>query len=349
MILRMPAEWEQQEAIWLVWPHNKDDWPDKFDTIPWVYVEIIRYISHNQRVRLMVKSNREQKQAANVLERAGVDLSGVDFFIIPTDRVWVRDSAPTFVYRGKERLLVNWRFNAWAKYDNWQQDNKISAPMAAHLNLSLIQPTAVINGKKTHIVLEGGSVDVNGKGVLMTTEECLLSEVQCRNPGLSRSGYEKVFAEYLGISKVIWLGKGIVGDDTHGHVDDLARFVSHDTILTVIEKNKHDSNYASLKENLKRLKLARDQDGKSFNVVELPMPKPVMFEGQRLPASYANFLITNGSVLVPVFNDVNDRIVLNILSELFPKRDVVGIYCGDFVWGLGTIHCASQQEIKSYQ
>jgi len=197
-------------------------------------------------------------------------------------------------------------------------------------------------------VLEGGSIDVNGKGTLITTEECLLSPVQCRNPGFKREDYEKIFAQYLGISRVIWLGCGIAGDDTHGHVDDLARFVNPTTIVTVVEKDKNDVNHTPLKANLKRLKAARDVKGKPFTLVELPMPKPVIFEGQRLPASYANFLIANDLVLVPTFNDIHDRVALNILSELFPKRDVVGIHCGDFIWGLGTLHCASQQEPTSF-
>jgi len=345
MTFRMPAEWEKQAAIWLAWPHNQEDWPDKFEPIPWVYAEMIRYISHSQRVRLIVKNTREKKQATTILERAGVNLNFIDFFIMPTDRVWMRDSAPTFVYKGKDRVLLDWRFNAWAKYDNWHNDNKIPSGIASYLNLPLVQPTVIINGKKTCVVLEGGSIDVNGKGTLITTEECFLSDVQCRNPGLLREGYEKVFSEYLGVSHVIWLKDGIVGDDTHGHVDDLARFVNRDTVIIVAEKNKVDPNYAILKENLKRLKSAKDQNGKSLNVIALPMPRAVIFEDQRLPASYANFLITNDCVLVPVFNDPNDRIALNILSELFPKKEVVGIYCRDFVWGLGTIHCASQQEI----
>lgn len=345
MKLRMPAEWEKQEAIWLAWPHNVEDWPGKFEPIPWVYAEIIHYISRSQRIHLIVKNVREQKQATNILARAGINLSAIDFCIIPTDRVWLRDSAPTFVYRGKERVLLDWRFNAWAKYDNWSRDNKVPSYIAKYLDLPLIQPTANINGKKIRVVLEGGAIEVNGKGTLITTEECFLSKVQCRNPGLSKEGYENIFAEYLGISNVIWLKNGIVGDDTHGHIDDLARFVNGDTVVIVVEKNKTDPNYGPLKENLKRLKSAQDQNGKALNVVELPMPQTVIFEKQRLPASYANFLITNDWVLVPVFNDPNDRIALNILSELFPKRIVTGIYCGDFIWGMGTIHCASQQEI----
>lgn len=342
---RMPAEWEKQKAIWLAWPHNKEDWPNKFSPIPWVYAEIIRYLTCVVRVRLIVKNARQQQQATDILTRAGAHLSKVDFIPIPTDRVWLRDSGPTFVYADKKPILLDWRFNAWAKYENWKRDDKVPTHVETCLKLPRIQPTAFINGKKKRVVLEGGSIDVNGKGTLITTEECLLSKVQCRNPGLSQQGYEEVFAQYLGISHVIWLKNGIMGDDTHGHVDDLARFVNPTTVVIVSEGNKNDSNYAPLRENLQRIKMAQDQDGKRLNVVELPMPRPVIFEDQLLPASYANFLITNNLVLVPTFNDPNDRTALNLLAELFPQHEVTGIYCGDFVWGLGTIHCASQQEI----
>ena len=339
----MPAEWEPQESIWLAWPHNKQDWPGKFEPIPWVYAEIIRYISRDQRVRLIAKSAQEQKQATKLLKKTGVNLDMVEFFIMSTDRVWLRDSGPIFVHRGKEKVLLDWQFNAWAKYDNWLNDNQIPARIASQLNLPIVQPVVYTQGKSRLIVLEGGAIDSNGKGTLLTTEECLLSKIQCRNPGFTRDDYERVFAEYLGATNVIWLKNGIVGDDTHGHVDDLARYVSTDTIVIMSEKNKSDENYAPLKENLRRLKAAHK--GKQLNIVELPMPQPVIFEKQRLPASYANFLITNKYVLVPVFNDPNDRVVLNILAELFPTRTITGIYCGDFVWGFGTIHCASQQEV----
>lgn len=345
MKLRMPAEWEKQGAIWLAWPHNSDDWPGKFEPIPWVYAEIIRYISRKQQVRLVVRNARERDRAADILQRAGATIDAVDFVLIPTDRVWLRDSGPIFVYRGRERVLLDWRFNAWAKYDNWLHDNKVPAHVAKHLGLPTIQPTTTVSGKQVRVVLEGGAIDVNGKGTLLATEECLLSEVQCRNPGLSKEAYESVFADYLGASRVIWLKNGIVGDDTHGHVDDLARFVAEDTVVLAVERKRADANHALLRENLKRLKAAKTQDDRPLNVVELPMPQAVLFDAQRLPASYANFLITNQCVLVPVFNDPNDRIALDTLSRLFPKREVTGIYCGDFVWGLGTIHCASQQEI----
>jgi len=337
---RMPAEWEKHEATLLAWPHHEEDWPGKFEPIPFVYGEIIRHLTGVERVRLLVQNSRSERAARDCLKRVGVNLSKVDFTIIPTDRVWTRDSGPIFV-RGSmgKKAMLDWRFNAWAKYDNHRRDDNLPARLGKFVKTQRIQP--MYKGKR--VVLEGGSIDVNGKGTLLTTEECLLSKVQCRNPGFSRADYEKVFAEYLGIKKVIWLGNGIAGDDTHGHVDDLARFVNPTTVVTVVEKNKRDKNYVPLQDNLKRLKAARDQNGKKLNVVELPMPKPLIFEGTQLPASYANFYIANKLVLVPTFNDPADRIALSILAKLFPGREVIGIHAVDLVWGFGTIHCMSQQ------
>ncbi len=347
--LRMPAEWEPQDAVWLAWPHNREDWPGKFEPIPWVMAEIIRHLCRHVRIRLLVKNEREQNRAITVLERVGIALDRVDLMLAPTNRIWLRDSGPTFAYRGKERVLLDWKFNAWAKYSDWKRDDQVPRKVANFLSLPRIQPRKFMDGKQQRIVLEGGSIDVNGKGTLLTTEECLLSDIQCRNPGFSQADYEAIFREYLGVSNVIWLANGIVGDDTHGHIDDLARFANESTVVIASEQNPGDANYALLKENRQRLRAARDQDGRQLNVVELPMPKPVHFDSQRLPASYVNFLISNGIVLVPTFNDVNDRIALNSLSALFPNRDVIGIYCGDFVWGLGTLHCASQQEIADFK
>ena len=241
--------------------------------------------------------------------------------------------------QGRSLAAIKWRFNAWAKYPNWRYDEKIGSLMAHAAKAQEIQPSA---GKR--VVLEGGSIDVNGQGTLLTTEECLLSKVQQRNPGMKRADYEKIFSESLGIKNVIWLGSGIAGDDTHGHVDDLTRFVSPDTVVTAVESNPKDPNYEPLRENIRRLREAADQDGKPLAIIELPMPAPVIFEKRRLPASYANFYIANGVVLVPVFNDPNDRFALDILADLFPDREVVGIYCGDLVWGFGTIHCMTQQQ-----
>ena len=337
---RMPAEWEKHEATLLAWPHHEEDWPGKFEPIPWVYCEIIRYLAQVERVRLLVQHNRAERSARDTLKRAGIDLTKVDFFVIPTDRVWTRDSGPIFVKNGLgQKCMLDWRFNAWAKYDNHKRDDKVPLRVNEPMKLKRIQPT--YKGKR--VVLEGGSIDVNGKGTLLTTEECLLSDVQERNPGFTRQDYEKLFAEYLGIKKVIWLGNGITGDDTHGHVDDLARFVNPTTVVTVVEKNKRDKNFAPLQDNLKRLKAARDQNGKKLTVIELPMPRPLIFEGTRLPASYANFYIANKLVLVPTFNDPADRVALRTLAKCFPGREVVGIHAVDLVWGFGTLHCMTQQ------
>lgn len=330
----MPAEWEKHSGTLLAWPHNKADWPDKFAPIPWVYAEIIRYLTQVERVALIVRSEKEKAQATDICERAGANISKIDFYIIPTNRIWMRDSGPIIVKDSKgKKSMLDWRFTAWAKYPNHKLDDKVPSALNEIWNLPRIEP--MHKGKR--VVLEGGSIDVNGKGILLTTEECLLADVQVRNPGFKREDYEEIFAKYLGIKKTVWLDKGIVGDDTHGHVDDITRFVNANTVITVSEKDKKDDNYALLKDNIKRLKAAQ------LNIVELPMPRPVVFEGQRLPASYANFLIANDLVLVPTFNDPSDRIALNIIAELFPKREIVGIHAVDLVWGLGTIHCMSQQ------
>jgi agmatine deiminase len=350
-IYRMPAEWEPHESTWLAWPHYRADWPGKFEPIPWVYGEIIRHLSRHERVDLIVTNAIAEKNARTILDRSNALNQNVRFHRWPTDRVWTRDSGCTFVQcaagipgrdlREAQRLCaVTWRFNAWAKYSNWKKDEKIATQMAKAGGAQEIRATK----NDRPIVLEGGSIDVNGQGTLLTTEECLLSKVQQRNPGTTRKDYENVFAEFLGIKKVIWLGSGIEGDDTHGHVDDLARFVTSDTVVTVVEQNPKDSNYEPLKDNLHRLKSATNQDGKPLRIVELPLPHPVVFEGRRLPASYANFYIANGLVLVPVFNDPNDRVALNALADLFPEREVVGIYSGDLIWGFGAMHCMTQQQ-----
>lgn len=340
MTLRMPAEWEKQAAIWLAFPHNRQDFPGKCDAVAWVYAEIIRAVTRSARVRLIVKDDRAQEKATRILMLSHVDMDRIDFIPAPTNRSWLRDSAPAFVYDGTERALIDWKFNAWAKYGNWKQDNNIPGKIADYLGVKRIVP----RHQHRQVVMEGGAIEVNGKGSLVTTEECLLGDVQCRNPGFTRSDYEEIFARYLGISNTIWLESGIAGDDTHGHIDDITRFTNPTTLVTVVENNRNDDNYTPLQTNLKRLQKARDQDGKTFTVAELPMPAPILFDGQRLPASYANFLIVNDSVLVPVFGDANDRIALNVLTSLFPDHLVTGIYCRDFVLGLGTIHCASQQE-----
>ena len=343
---RMPAEWDRHEATWLAWPHNPEDWPGKFQTIPWVYAEIVRLLSAHERVHILVNDAQSEQRAQSILARAGANLSQVTFHQWPTNRVWTRDSGPIFVCNSAGRVaLTNWHFNAWAKYPDWQLDDQIPDRVTDLLNLPSWKPEVQTeDGTKHRIVLEGGSIDTNGEGVLLTTEECLLSKVQERNPGVSREQLEQAFHDYLGIDQVLWLDRGIAGDDTHGHVDDITRFVAADTIVTAIEPNARDANHQPLAENLTRLKAARTQAGKQFTVVELPLPRPVVFRSQRLPASYANFYIANGLVLVPTFNDPNDRIALNILSEVFPNREVIGIHSVDLVWGLGTLHCMTQQQ-----
>jgi agmatine deiminase len=337
----MPAEWEAHASTWLAWPHQASDWPGKLAPIPWVYAEIVRHLHCREHVHILVNDAPKEKAAHRVLTKAGVDRDRVTFHRWTTDRVWTRDSGPTFlVGRGGQKGLLDWRFNAWAKYDNWQNDDRLPTRMARLTGLPTWRPTC--HGRR--VVLEGGSIEVNGTGLLLTTEECLLSNIQCRNPGMSRADYERVFADYLGVKKVLWLNHGIAGDDTHGHIDDLARFVGPRQVVTVVESDPADDNYAPLQENLDRLRGMTDVEGSKLEVVQLPMPRPVVFGGQRLPASYANFYIANGLVLVPTFNDVNDRKALGILADLFPDREVVGIHSVDLVYGLGTLHCMTQQE-----
>src|SRR4051812_1540010 len=328
----MPAEWEGHEATWIAWPHNRDDWPGRFQPIPWIYADILRHIARGERVHIVINDSTHQRSAERTLKQAHVPLQNVQFFRWKTDRVWTRDSGPIFVASERERkvAITHWQFNGWAKYPNYKKDEKLPAFVAKKFGFKSWQPELVLDGKRRRMVLEGGSIDVNGCGTMLTTEECLLSNVQQRNPGTTREQLEKLFADYLGISKTIWLGNGIAGDDTHGHVDDISRFVSASTVVTTVEKNGSDPNHAPLQQNLHRLRQATDQNGKPLKIVELPLPSPVWFRGQRLPASYANFYIANAAVLVPTFNDPNDRVALSILGDLFPDRDTVGIYCGDF-------------------
>jgi agmatine deiminase len=344
----MPAEWEPHAATWLAWPHNRSDWPGKFPAIPWVYAEIVRHLARVERVAMIVEDAEARRAAIKILSDSGANTKAVDFYLWPTNRGWTRDCGPIFVVsksRAQEPVaIINWRFNAWAKYPDWHKDATIAGKVARRLRLPAWQPMATVNGRPQRVVLEGGSIDVNGCGALLTTEECLLGSAQQRNPGLGRADLEQVFADYLGVRRVIWLGRGIAGDDTHGHIDDIARFVAPSAVLACVEPDPRDPNHAPLQENVGRLRAARDQDGKPLRVVELPLPAPVIFRGQRLPASYANFYIANRLVLMPTFNDPNDRRALEILARLFPDRQVVGIHCGDLVWGLGTLHCMTQQQ-----
>jgi agmatine deiminase len=349
---RMPAEWEPHEATWLAWPHNPEDWPGKFQPIPWVYAEIVGHLSRVEDVHILVDDAASEKRARSVLKKTAVNLGRVHFHLWPTDRVWTRDSGPIFVTKSRDAgsapvAVTNWKFNAWAKYPDWHLDDEIPDRAAELLGLQQWKPTIETPTGPHRVVLEGGSIDVNGLGTLITTEECLLSDVQQRNPGMSREQLEKVMHDYLGIDQVLWMNRGIAGDDTHGHVDDITRFAGPNTIVTVTEPNAEDDNHSPLQENLERLQSARNLDGKPFEIVELPMPPPIVFQGQHLPASYANFYIANGLVLVPTFNRATDRKALNILADAFPSRDVIGIYSGDLIWGLGTLHCMTQQQPKA--
>ncbi len=358
MNFRMPAEWEPHEATWLGWPHEVTDWPGKFAPIPWAFAEIVRHLSRMERVYLLVENAVAERRVRGILKKSGALLDRVEFFRAPTDRGWMRDSGPICVANSAGEVGFNhFVFNGWAKYANHKRDavavSKVNQKLKKRVwtpeHLAGAEKAAGLKGKRPalpgrRVVLEGGSIDVNGQGTLLTTEECLLSKMQERNPGFARGDYEDVFREYLGVTNVIWLKNGIAGDDTHGHVDDLSRFVDANTVVTIVEENRDDANYLALQENLDILKSSRDQDGKPLRVVTLPMPAPVYFDEQRLPASYANFYIANKLLIVPTFTDPSDRVALNTLASLFPGREVVGIPCRDLVLGLGTLHCMTQQQ-----
>ena len=338
---RMPAEWEPHEATWLGWPHELTDWPGKFAPIPWAFAEIVRHLSQVERVYLLVENRESEFRVRTILKKSGANLAAVDFFRVPTDRGWMRDSGPICVINDAGEVAYNhFLFNGWAKYPNHKKDAAVVAKANQKWRRRVWQP--VHKGRR--VVLEGGSIDVNGRGTLLTTEECLQSKVQDRNPGFTKDDHAQVFREYFGVTNVLWLKNGIAGDDTHGHVDDLTRFVNPSTVVTIVEDDPKDANYDALQENLVLLKTMKDQDGKPLRVETLPMPAPVYFDGQRLPATYANFYIANKIVIVPTFNDPNDRVALNTLAGLFPGREVVGIACRDLVLGLGTLHCMTQQQ-----
>ena len=355
---RMPAEWEPHEATWIAWPHNRDDWPGKFAPIPWVYAEIVRNLSRVENVFIVVAGGRMKRRAADILDRAGVNVDQVHFVKAATDRVWLRDSGPTFVVRDLTAQgqthdapapgpigLLDWKFNAWAKYDNHSKRQQHPAADRRELGLHRWVPRVNLAGKPVRVVLEGGAIDVNGQGSLLTTEECLLSEVQARNPGLGRAEHGKSLRRFPErqprdlartegstattptVTSTTWPGSSIPEPSWWSS-----------------EPHSDDANHEPLQENLRRLESATDQDGKPLRVVTLPMPEPIVFDSQRLPASYANFYIANQVVLVPTFNDPNDRIALDTLAALFPDRRVVGIHSVDLVLGLGTLHCLSQQQ-----
>jgi agmatine deiminase len=338
---RMPAEWEEHDATWIAWPHHEPDWPGKLGPIPWVYAEIVRVLHAHEAVEILCHNVDMRDAARQHLEAHGVR-GDFRLHIVPNNRVWVRDSAPTAVLRDDGQVeLVHWRFNAWAKYPNYELDEKVGEVIARTSGLPRIEPQRPDGGGR--VVLEGGAIETDGQGTLLVTEECLLSPIQERNPGMTREDYELVFHEYLGIRHTIWLGEGCAGDDTHGHIDDIARFVTPDVIVLAYEDDPADENHRRSVDNMERLELAGAARG-VFKVVKLPYPRRVEMQGERLPASYANFYIANSVVLVPTFNDRNDRIALNTLAELFPTRHVVGIHAVDLVWGLGTLHCLTQQQ-----
>jgi agmatine deiminase len=337
---RFPAEWENQQGILLCFPHNGRDWPGKYEAIQWAFIEFIKKVATQETVFLVVFDDKLKEKVSGMLQMANVNLERISFIIQKTNRSWMRDSGPIVIKNGEQREALNFNFNGWAKYKNFQLDKHIPATVANFLDIPLTQ--VMYKGKA--VIVEGGAIDSNGRGTLLTSEECLMHpDIQVRNPNFTKADYEAVFKEYLGITNVIWLGDGIEGDDTHGHIDDLCRFINEDTIVTIIETNTEDSNYLPLQDNLKRLQSAKLENGKSPIIVALPMPQRVDFEDLRLPASYANFLILNKCVLVPTFNDPNDRKALNILAECFPDREIIGISAIDLIWGFGTLHCLSQQ------
>ena len=336
----MPAEWAPHRATWLAWPHHEPDWPGKLGPIPWVYAEIVRVIAAHEPVEVLCHDAGVRESAQAALQAHGARLDRVRLHVVPTDRVWLRDSAPSGVLDADGRVvLANWAFNAWAKYDNYADDGQVGAAMADITGLPRELPARSDTGAR--LVLEGGGIEVNGDGLVLVTEEWLLGDVQVRNPGFGRADYEAAFAMWLGADRTIWLGEGCVGDDTHGHIDDIARFVAPDTVVLAVEEDPADDNHERSIDNQRRLELVNDP---ALRIVTIPYPRPVMMQGERLPASYANFYIGNGFVIVPTFNDVNDRVALNTLASLFPTREVVGIHAVDLVWGLGTLHCLSQQE-----
>jgi agmatine deiminase len=338
----MPAEWEPHRATWIAWPHHEPDWPGKLGPIPWVYAEIVRVLAAHEQVDILCNDAAVMADARTAIAAHGVHADRIRLHVVPTDRVWLRDSAPTGTIADEGGVvLVNWAFNGWAKYENWTRDVLVGPAMARLTGLPRVEPRRATGER---IVLEGGGIEVNGDGLMLVTEEWLLSDVQVRNPGMTRDDYEQLFAEWLGITRTIWLGEGCVGDDTHGHVDDIARFVATDTIVLAAEADPADDNHARSMDNLRRLEQASSAGARPLRIVPLPFPRPVVMNGERLPASYANFYIANGVVLVPTFNDPNDRVALNTLASLMPDRQVIGIHAVDLVWGLGTLHCLTQQQ-----
>jgi len=348
---RMPAEWEPHRATYLVWPHNFDTWPGKFEPIPQIFAQMAAAIAHFEPVRILISHAGLATGVRAIIERAPapdggtVRIDRVEFAVVPTNDSWIRDHGPIFVNRlgaadadAPAQIALDWRFNSWGeKYGGYDLDDAVPRRLGEQFAFEVIEPG---------IVLEGGSIDVNGAGTLLTTEACLLNPN--RNPTLIRGEIEDYLRAYLGVTKILWLGDGIAGDDTDGHVDDLARFVTADTIVTVIEDDSADANYAVLRDNRERLRAMRDQKGRPFTIAELPTPPALYYDGTRLPASYANFLIVNQGVIVPTFGCAADAVAIETLARLFPGRRIVGIPSADLVWGLGAVHCLTQQHPAPY-
>ena len=343
---RMPAEWEKQRSVWIIWPYNKNDWPGLFKFIPKTVSEIVSIVSKTQTVNLIIKTKKDIKLIRKELKQGNYKKNNVKFHVIASDRIWIRDSGPIFLRntKNKKKIFLNFKFNGWAKYKNYKKDDKINTFISNSTKIKKIDPKIKIKNKIKRIVLEGGSIDVNGKGSILLTKECLLSKVQERNPGIKKKQYEDLLYKYLNVSNFIWLNKGIIGDDTHGHIDDISRFISKNTILTAVEVNKKSPNYKILNDNLKILKNSKNEIGKKFNIIKVPMPKPIYIKKTIVPASYMNFFIANKIVLLPIFNDKNDSRVISIFKRNFKKRKIVTINCEKLIWGFGAIHCMTQQE-----
>ena len=340
-IYRMPAEWEPQNATWIAWPHNIEDWPGKFSEIPRVFSKIITLLSKVQLVNVLVKDKSEEKIAFFFLKTLGAKIKNIKIIICKTDRAWARDFLPIFLKDKKNRNIIsNWEFNGWAKYKNFKNDNKAYTKIKKIKKIKIINPIHM----KKKIILEGGSIDVNGDDLILTTKQCLLSKIQQRNRGFKIHDYNQIFKKFFGIKKVIWLNKGICGDDTHGHIDDVARFVSKNKIFIGKENNKKDKNFKNLNENIKILKEFKSTNRRKLEIIYLPMPKPKIIDGTRVPASYLNFYIANKVVLVPSFNDSNDKVAIKIFKKHFKNRKIISVNCSSLIWGLGTIHCITQQE-----
>ena len=343
---RMPGEWEVQKSVWIVWPYNKKDWPGLFNKIPKVISEIVSNLSINQKVNLIINNPKDKIKVKKILNKFKNNLSNIKFYLIPTNRIWIRDTGPIFLINDKtgDKIILNFKFNGWSKYKDYQKDNRINNKITKLTKIKKIDPTFKVKNKIRKIVLEGGAIDVNGKGSVILTRECLLSKVQERNPGINKLNLENSLSKYLNVKNFIWLNKGLEGDDTHGHVDDIARFVSPNTIMTAVEKNKKDKNFKILRENLKILKKSKNIDGKKFRIIKIPMPKAIYINKIKVPASYLNFYIANKIILLPFFNDKHDKMAFSIFKRFFKKRRIVPINCSELIWGFGAIHCMTQQE-----